>query len=131
METANSIAFSKHIITTSSSNAFYNCSLKVTERIGRDDRIYKMHPCISPLLHPTMGSALRASLQLFKFDPVEFVRSAINRLFNFAPGKISHQKTAVKKGSDRQGWWKCNNIDRINFCLPFFMNPIFIKTWAP
>jgi hypothetical protein len=30
--------------------------------------------CPSPLLHPSMGFALRASLRLFKFDPVEFVR---------------------------------------------------------
>jgi len=29
--------------------------------------------CPSPLLHPSMGFALRASLRLFKFDPVEFV----------------------------------------------------------
>ena len=29
--------------------------------------------CPSPLLHPSMGSALRASLRLFKFDPVELV----------------------------------------------------------
>ncbi len=29
--------------------------------------------CPSPLLHPSMDFALRASLRLFKFDPVEFV----------------------------------------------------------
>ena len=44
--------------------------------IFRDDRSYKIRPCILPLLHPSMGSALRASLQLFKFDPVKFVGPA-------------------------------------------------------
>ncbi len=33
---------------------------------------YRIRPWILPLLHPPMGSALRASLQLFKSDPIEF-----------------------------------------------------------
>jgi len=38
--------------------------------------------------------------------------------------RIDYQRNvlAVKNGSDRHGWWKCNKIDAINFCLPFFMN---------
>jgi len=38
---------------------------------------YRIHPCILPLLHPSMGYALRAILRLFKFDPVKFVGPAI------------------------------------------------------
>jgi len=37
---------------------------------------YSIHPCMLPLLHPSMGYALRAILRLFKFDPVKFVGPA-------------------------------------------------------
>ncbi len=57
----------------------------------------KSHPCDLPLLHPSMGFALRASLWLFKFDPVKFVGSAsqhkfIPDEFVFACPKQSNQK---------------------------------------
>ena len=41
----------------------------------------RSHPCDLPLLHPSMGFALRASLWLFKFDPVKFVGSASQHKF--------------------------------------------------
>ena len=45
-----------------------------TQRLKSLD--YSIHPCMLPLLHPSMGSAQRASFQLFKFDPVKFVGPA-------------------------------------------------------
>ena len=57
----------------------------------------KSYPCDFPLLHPSMDYALRASLWLFKFDPVKFVGSAsqhkfIPDEFVFACSKKSNQK---------------------------------------
>jgi hypothetical protein len=40
--------------------------------IDRVERLFRAS-CPSPLLHPSLGSALRASLRLFKFIPDEFV----------------------------------------------------------
>ncbi len=45
--------------------------------------------CPSPLLHPSMGSALRASLRLFKFDPVELVGPHFVRS-NSLPANLSN-----------------------------------------
>jgi hypothetical protein len=73
---------------------------------------YSIHPCMLPLLHPSMGYALQAILRLFKFDPVKFVGPAfgcslklmdsiLNITLSMMARRVSHRDVTNKSAPGR------------------------------
>ena len=58
---------------------------------------YSIHPCMLPLLHPSMGYALQAILRLFKIDPVKFVGPAFG-CSNLLQADLVQPKTCWNDG---------------------------------